>query len=210
MIKKYKTTLLVTSVVTLFPMFVGILLWQRLPIEIATHFQFDGTPDKFSSKSFAVFTMPLSLTLLHLVAMYFTLNDPKKKNMGEKLLKIVFWIVPSVSLLTHLSIYANGMGIDIDVSAISQLVIGVILILTGNYLPKSRQNYTVGIRTPWTLNDEENWNRTHRFGAWVFVISGLFMLFDIFIKSQYLIFVIMALLMLPVFYSFLLYKRKKQ
>ncbi|MDO4793622.1 MAG: SdpI family protein [Filifactor alocis] len=209
MIKKYKTTLIITLIVTLFPMLIGILLWERLPMEIATHFQFDGTADKFSSKDFAVFTMPLTMTLLQLVAMYFTLNDPKKKNMGDKMLKIVFWIVPCVSLVTHLSIYANAMEVGMDMSTVSQLVIGVLLVLIGNYLPKTKQNYSIGIRTPWTLNDEENWNKTHRFGAWIFVVCGLLMIANIFIKLQFLMFAALGFLCLPVLYSFLLYKKSK-
>ncbi|MFC4804629.1 SdpI family protein [Filifactor villosus] len=209
MIKKYTPTLIITLIVILFPMLVGILLWDRLPMEMATHFQFDGTADKFNSKTFVVFIMPLMMSFLQLVAMYFTLNDPKKKNMGEKMLKVVFWIIPLVTLFTHLSIYANAMEIGMDISAVSQLAIGVILVLMGNYLPKTKQNYTVGIRTPWTLNDEENWNKTHRVGAWTFVICGLLMIVNIFIKSQPLMFVALALLMIPVLYSFLLYKKNK-
>lgn len=203
-------TLIITSIVTLFPMLVGILLWDRLPMEMATHFQFDGTADKFNSKAFVVFIMPLMMTLLQLVAMYFTLNDPKKKNMGEKMLKVIFWIIPLVTLFTHLSIYANAMEIGMDISAVSQLAIGVILVLIGNYLPKTKQNYSLGLRTPWTLDDEENWNKTHRVGAWTFVICGLLMIANIFIKSQPLMFVALALLMIPVFYSFFLYKKNKQ
>ena len=53
------------------------------------------------------------------------------------------------------------------------VLIGVIFTIIGNYLPKCKQNYTIGIKIPWTLNNEENWNKTHRFAGWLWTVCGI-------------------------------------
>lgn len=82
--------------------------------------------------------------------------------------------------------------------------------LIGNYLPKCRQNYTMGIKLPWTLNSEENWERTHRFGGRMFVAAGICMIIAAFFGG-YGAAVIFALAMAacfaPAVYSFVLYRK---
>lgn len=59
---------------------------------------------------------------------------------------------------------------------------GVLFVVMGNYLPKAKQSYTLGIKIAWTLNSEENWNRPHRLAGWIWMISGLLMIADAFLK----------------------------
>ena len=58
-----------------------------------------------------------------------------------------------------------------DIGMLINILIGVMFVIMGNYMHKIKQNYSVGIKLPWTLNSEENWNRTHRLGSWLFVIG---------------------------------------
>ena len=95
--KEYRGKIILTSVVTVLPIVIGLLLWNRLPDMIATHFTFDNVANGWSSKPFTVLGIPIILTVLHLVAVTVSLNDPKRKNIGGKMLSVVFWIVPIVS-----------------------------------------------------------------------------------------------------------------
>ena len=205
--KEYKKLVWLTSFVTSFPMFVGIFLWDRLPMRIATHFATDNSPNRFSSKPFAVFGLPALLLLIHLISIYIAFNDPKRKNISKKNLMLVFWIVPLISLSSCLSIYSIALETEIDINVIAKLAIGAVFIFIGNYLPKCRQNYTVGLKTPWSLSSEENWNRTHRFGGWVFVVSGLAVLLSIILDQDWVIYPVIVSFFLPVLYSFVLYKK---
>ena len=91
---------------------------------------------------------------------------------------------------------------------IVSILVGILFIVIGNYMHKIKQNYTIGIKISWTLNSEENWNRTHRLSAWIFVLGGVAMIFNAFLLSEALLFlVIFALLFIPCGYSFLLYKK---
>ena len=81
-------------------------------------------------------------------------------------------------------------------------------IVMGNYLHKVKQNFTIGIRLPWTLASEENWNRTHRMASWIFVLGGIIMVINGFVQSYWLLFsILIVLFLIPCIYSFVLYKK---
>ena len=86
-------------------------------------------------------------------------------------------------------------------------------ILIGNYLPKCKQNHTIGIKIPWTLNSEENWNATHRFSGKVWVICGILILFSIFLPTNFAAYAMIAvaavMVALPIIYSYNYYKRQE-
>lgn len=208
MLKQYKKTLIITNLLTILPILVGIILWDRLPNEVATHFGTDGTPNGWSSKIFAVFGMPLFLLAMDWVCIGATMFDPKKKNIGTKMFTLILWIIPMISIFVHFAIYSVALGAEFNIGKASCILMGVIFILVGNYLPKSKQSYTVGIKLPWTYNSQENWNRTHRLGGWVWIICGVIFLFNAFFLIEWLLLAVLAAAVLvPTVYSFVLYKK---
>lgn len=207
MVKKYKKTLTLTSVIILLPIVIGLIFWNRLPDTIATHFGSDNVANGWSSKPFVVFGMPAVMLLLHWVCAAATMNDPKKKNISDKMFRVILWIVPVISLLTLSMTYMNALGIAVNIGMVTNLLMGVVFIIIGNYLPKCKQNYTAGIRIPWTLHSEENWNRTHRLAGWLLLLGGILFLINAFLLSEMMLIVIMALVFVPAVYSFFLFKK---
>ena len=207
MMKKYKKTLTLTSVIILLPIVIGLIFWNRLPDTIATHFGSDNVANGWSSKPFVVFGMPAVMLLLHWVCAADTMNDPKKKNISDKMFRVILWIVPVISLLTLSMTYMNALGIAVNIGMVTNLLMGVVFIIIGNYLPKCKQNYTAGIRIPWTLHSEENWNRTHRLAGWLLLLGGILFLINAFLLSEMMLIVIMALVFVPAVYSFFLFKK---
>jgi len=206
--KKYKSTLILTSIITLLPILIGVLLWPQLPDSIATHFNFGNTADGWSSKVFAVFGLPVILLAVHWLSIVFMLNDPKKKNIGDKIFGLMLWVVPAISLITSVLIYCNALGYTLSTGLAANLLLGVLLIVIGNLLPKCKQSYTVGIKLPWTLSSEENWNRTHRLAGWIWVLGGAAYIVNAFFLSKW-IFIPTIILMIgiPTAYSFVLYRK---
>lgn len=205
--KENKSKVIITSIVTVFPMFIGFLLWNRLPEKIATHFS-GGVADGWSTKLSAVVFLPVVLLVIHLFCLGVTLNDPKKRNIGNMMMSVIFWIVPVVSLVSNLSIYGYALGMDLNIDMIVGILVGAMFLLLGNYMSKSHQNYTVGIKLPWTLNSEENWNRTHRLAGKLWIFAGILFIGNIFFENWLIPFVMMiAVVLIPMVYSFLLYKK---
>ena len=190
--KEYKKTLIITSIVTLLPILIGLALWDKLPNEIATHFDMNGNPNGWTSKPFTVFGIPLFLLVGQWVAMAITLQDPKRKNMSGTLLKMVLWIMPIVSWIVVIASYGYELGYSTSEPTWGYALLGVMFLFVGNYLPKCRQNYTMGIKLPWTLHDEENWNHTHRLAGYLWIVAGLLMLVNVFLQQEWLMVVVMV------------------
>lgn len=206
MIKKNWKILLITSIAILLPILAGLILWDQLPEQIPLHWNMEGEVDDYSSKSFAVFGLPLILLALHWVAFFVTLSDPKNKNYSDKVLHLIFWIIPVMSIVLSAIMYSVAMGKDVRVEAVISVFLGLLFLVIGNYLPKCKQSYTIGIKLPWTLNSEENWNRTHRLAGWLWAIGGFMILvagfFGVFVLAM-AIPLIMALV--PIVYSYILH-----
>ena len=213
--KSYKKIIIITTLITILPLFVGLILWNRLPDTVATHWNFNGEANGWSSKAFAVLGLPSFLTVVHLFTVGVTLNDPKKKNIHRKMLTLVFWIVPVVSLIVNGMVFLTALQIEVNVSIAVSALVGIIFIIIGNYLPKLQQNYTAGIKLPWTLNSTENWNRTHRLGGKTFIISGILLILcgflgeimgnDLSLITMLIIIVLCA--GVPAVYSFWLFRK---
>lgn len=203
-----KKTLILTSVIILIPIAIGLFLWKQLPDTIPTHFGMDGTPNGWSSKGFTVFGMPVLLLVFHLLCVVGTSLDPKYNNMNDKLFALVLWICPVISLLVLVSCYSAALGVEMNITRYGMIGVGIVFMIIGNYLPKCKQNYTMGIKLPWTLDDEENWNHTHRMAGFLWVVGGIFVILNAFLEWEWLFLVIIAVMVgVPTVYSYLYYRK---
>lgn len=212
-LKENKWKLILTSLLILLPTLAGLILWDKLPDRIPIHFGADGKADGWSSRPFAVFGLPLIIFAFHWLCVIGTSFDPKKQNINRKLFSIVLWICPVISLVLVSVCYAYVMGWEINVAILIFLLCGLLFIILGNYLPKCRQSYTMGIKLPWTLADEANWNATHRLGGWLWVAGGLLLLVSAPLTSIPIVAVcvfigdVFLMMLIPTVYSFLYFKK---
>ena len=214
LIKKYLSTMIAASVVILIPMVVGLLLWNRLPEQITIHWGLNNTPDGWAGKQIVVFGMPALLLAAQWVGVLLTSLDPKVKNADGKPMKLVRRLIPAISLTLCGVIYGYALGLNFNMDNVALLLVGLLFLIIGNYLPKCKQSYTQGIKLPWTLKSEANSNATHRFGGKVWMLGGLLLTQCVFLPKNLLgvaILTIMPVLVLiPVVYSFLYHKREQK
>ena len=211
MLKANKKTLIIASIVILLPVLIGIVLWNRLPDRMAIHFGMNNEADGFSSRAVAVFGLPLFLLAVEWLCAAVMANDPKKQNISPKMFSFSLWIAPVISLITAAAMYSFNLGYQVNFTFVVELMLGVLFIIIGNYLPKARQNYTMGIKIPWTLANEENWNLTHRLAGYLWVICGILM--DIVsLKGTggagWLILIVALIVLIPCIYSYWLHVKK--
>ena len=208
MIKRNLKVLIISSIVTLLPIVAGLILWNQLPEQIPTHWNASGEIDGWSSKPFAVFGLPLIMVAAQWLCMLGTSADPKKENHPAKVLHLVLWIIPVLSVALNTMTYMAALGKEVRIEVIMPILIGLILAIVGNYMPKCKQNYTIGIKIPWTLNSEENWNRTHRFAGWLWTFCGIaLMLTGIIGGFRIFLFVVLLMVFAPILYSYLLFRK---
>lgn len=213
MIKNNKLKIVISSVIILLPIFAGLILWNKLPDTMAVHWGADNTANGFASKAFAVFFMPAFLVIIHLLCIFLTSFDKKQQNQNKKALNMVFWIIPVISLFTNGIMYSVALGRDVSIASLTPALIGTMLIFVGNYLPKVKQNSTIGIKIYWTLRNEENWNKTHRLAGRLWVICGLVIILSVFLPNQFMlmapVLVLILAVLIPFLYSYSIYKKHK-
>ncbi|PAV09266.1 SdpI family protein [Methanocorpusculum parvum] len=205
---KIDKTLFITSALCLAPILLGVLLYDRLPDMIPIHFDFAGDPDNWGAKPFVVFGMPALLCLLNIVC-----NVSTRKYGGENqsmLLKFARWLIAVIALIVVPITLFKAIGADIPIEVIVPVLVGVIFIIIGNYLPKTKQNPVAGVRVKWTMESAENWRRTSRFSGYLFIIGGFVMILNAFLALFWIpVFfgILIAMIAGPILYSYHLHKK---
>lgn len=186
--------------------------WNKLPDQIATHFDLEGNPNDYSSKAFGVLFMPALNIGMYFLFITLPMIDPRRKNYGLfsdkfKIIRTVLHIFLTFTFFLT-TFYALGYKFNLSM-LIMYGVLGLILVL-GNYMGNMRPNFFIGIRTPWTLSNEEVWTKTHRLTAKLWVISTLIMVVAFpFLPHMDVIFMIYvgAISIVPIVYSYILYRK---
>jgi uncharacterized membrane protein len=191
---------------------VSIIFYQFLPERIATHWGLQGQANGYMPRFWGTFFTPLlSIALLGLLILLSRI-DPKKRNLNEsyEYLIIAFLIF---MFYVQLLILLENLGFTFNMGRLLAPGIGLLFILIGLLLPKQKQNYTFGIRTPWALANEKVWARTHEYGGKLFVIAGIIACFGILFPSFAFALVIVPILLAAlgsVVYSYLVFRKLKK
>ncbi len=211
MIKKNLKMLIITSVIILLPIVAGLILWNKFPDEIPIHFNAQGVADGFGGKGLAVFGMPLLMLAVHWFCIFVTALDPKSKNITQKNVNLVLWITPAISIFVSGIIYSFALGYELNINTIFPVFFGLFFIIIGNYMPKCKQNYSIGVKVPWALESEENWNYTHRLAGKTWVIGGLLIIALSFFKTVWIFMVItIIMVIIPIVGSYLFHKKENK
>ncbi len=213
-VKKIDKFTVITSLLCLVPIILGIIYYQQLPENMATQWREQNTVSNTSPKWLTIFGIPVIMAGGNLILNFAAQNDPKKENINDtlskfvRLIPVIFsWILYPVTIFMNL----EHSPINFNIEFIASLMIGIIFIVIGNYMPKSKQSYTMGIKLPWTLDDEDNWTKTHRIGGFLFMMTGfLFVINAVFWHTIWiLVLAIVICIGVPIVYSYRLHRKKQ-
>jgi uncharacterized membrane protein len=143
--------------------------------QIAIHWGLSGSADSFAPKAIGLFMLPALVGFEAAILLLIPRFDPRR---GHLELSSTAWVGIGGAALAfmgviHLAIVASALGADIEMGRVATVSIGVLFAVIGNYLGKTRSNWFLGIRTPWTLSSERSWLLTHRLGSRLFIGLGL-------------------------------------
>lgn len=213
MIKNHKWKAIISSVVILLPILFGLIMWNQLPATMVSHWGGDGVADGTASKGFMVFGLPLILLALQWLLLLAETVMQKNNPQNSKIVAIQYGIMPVISLVVHVFIYSVALEKDWDLFALIPVLIGVLFIYIGNYLPKTVRNYTMGIKLRWTMGNDENWQKTHRLGGQIWFWSGLVMIASALLPVKVAVGIMIAVIAVgvavPTVYSYCIYKKHK-
>ena len=206
--------------VAIIPLIYLLVIWNSLPEKIAVHFDWQGHPDRYGNKN-ELLLMVAILSLVSIGLFYLLSNiyriDPKKyaAENKDRLLRMAFVISIFISALSCFIIYSSAKeGFELGIRYVFAGV-GLLFSFIGNYMHTIKPNYFAGFRVPWTLNNEENWRKTHLLGGRLWFAGGLVIAIVCLLlpdSVSMIIFLIltMVLVIIPLVYSYRLYKNKNE
>lgn len=199
MIKKNLWKYILSSILTLLPIF--------YIIPVSNHNDVIVKSFGWSFVLVPVITCIINITLFIVEAIQY-----KKQEQSIKIKNLTIWTVPFISIYVSSMIFALASGLEISVPVLVAPLLGVMFIVMGNYMPKARQNRTFGIKIKWTLENEENWNATHRFAGKLWVVLGVLMLLTVFLPEIAFIISFVVIITVSVvaatLYSYLYHKKQ--
>ncbi|MBR1969047.1 MAG: DUF1648 domain-containing protein [Clostridia bacterium] len=166
--------LIATSLVCLLPILLGIYLWNELPETIAIHFNFYNEPDTFVSKEVAVFGLPFLMMFIQVFSSVVTDLNAKKHGESKKIERVAKWIIPVMSVVLYAVTLGYALGFSIDIRKCAMIILGIVFIVLGNYMPKLDyvKNYKL---------DTDKARKTNRIMGFSLVIMGILGFITIFL-----------------------------
>ena len=189
-------------------------VWPTLPDIVPTHFGIDGQPNDWSHKTLLIYLVPGMVVGIYLLFTVIPMIDPKGKisNMGGKYFLFKLFMILFMSALCFIIINA-AITKTIGNGNMVFLLVGGLFAFMGNYMQAIKPNYFIGIRTPWTLESEMVWRKTHLFGGKLFFAAGLLtMVLPFMLKGSFhyvFVAIVLVAALVPMIYSFILFKQEK-
>lgn len=186
----------------------GIIFYNQMPEQLPIHWNISNQPDNFASKQFVIFGLPLIMTAFHLLCC--ALDNVNSNGTNPKSIKtLTRLILPIITIVIESTTVMYVADMLTDIGLICCLIVGIIFIFMGNYLPKTQPNCTFGIKFPWTLYNEDVWRRTHRLAGWMTVVGGIITIITAFLDAYYVCLTTMFVaLIVPVVYSYIISIKK--
>ena len=199
--------------VALLPFVYLAYIWNELPKEVPMHWNASGEIDRWGDKS-ELFMMLFMLTgITYFVFLIIPYIDPKQKlqNMGNKLNNLRLILALFMSALAIYILYSVQQKTSNQVLIFP--LVGLLFAFLGNYFKTIKPNYFIGIRTPWTLENEEVWKKTHLIGGKLWFVGGLLMALTFVLPNKIQIYTFLAIAavitIVPIVYSYLEFKKIK-
>ncbi len=194
----------------------GFYFYQHFPAQVATHWNFRGEINGYSSPFLAAFLLPLMMGGMYLLFMFLPYLDPRRDQYAAFAATYRQFkdLIISVLFILFLMVGFNGVGHKINIGFWTPILIGALFVGIGLLLNKIKMNWFMGIRTPWTLSSETVWNKTHEVSGRVFSLAGLLLAATVLAPAGgkivlFILSIAVLVLALPA-YSYILYAREKK
>jgi uncharacterized membrane protein len=175
--KSFFSQNIVGMILLVIPFILIVVFWNDLPEKIPMHWNVEGEVDRYGSKAFGILALPVFNVILFLLFVILPKIDPRQKNyrfFGTSY-NIIRIGLNSFMLVLFIIILAASLGYELNIGLIVIYLTLTLFLVIGNLFGKIRPNYFLGLRTPWTLDNEEVWRKTHRLAGAIWVWSTVVM-----------------------------------
>jgi len=190
---------------------IAFIFYPQMPARMASHWDATGAVDGYTSRFLGLFLIPFIATAVTALFLAIPVIDPLKANIAKFRLYFDWFIVLFLLFFEYLYILTIlwNKNVAFDFTQALLPAMGVLFIYIGIMIRNAKRNYMIGIRTPWTLANDEVWNRTHSLGGKLFIVAGVLSALGAIWPKYALVFVLVPLLtvtLVTVIYSYVIYK----
>ena len=213
--KNLRKLLGLTAVTLLLMLLISAWAWGQIPADaqVPVHWNAAGEVDRYGGKVEGLLLSPIITAGLMVLVAFITRIEPRRGNFlqSEKAFTMFWYVLLLFFLMLHVTTTGIALGYNIPLPLVIGVGIGLMFIVLGNFMGKIRSTYTFGIRTPWTLDSDLSWNKTHRLGGKLFMATGVLVLLTAVLGSSILMFwVLMGGILITVgvsmVYSYIVWK----
>ena len=208
---KTKTADIISIAMMAFIAALTMYVYPELPEQMPTHWNAQGQVDDYTAKPWGAIIFPVLALAVFLIMKLIPVISPRGFRTDEFRPVVNIFQVSLVTFMAGIGTMTilEALGYPMPVNRLVFAATGLLLIILGNFMGKVRKNFFLGIRTPWTLASDEVWSRTHRLGGRMLMLGGAVMALSavIDIPIQFGVSAVVVLALLPVAYSFVLYRR---
>ncbi len=179
---KMKKLTLVTTLLTLAPMLLGIMVYSQLPAKIAIHFGVDNEPNGWANRPLAVFGIPVLMALVQLFIMWTSTRSSRINGGSRRMEMVTIAIVPILTVVLYIITIALALGAKVDVGRIAMFVVAITFIALGNYIPTVTYEQQTAMRPFRIMRNQKNWGLVSRMTGYVMVFGGLLVVISLFIS----------------------------
>ncbi len=204
---------ILVSLIVVLCFVVGFYSYFLMPEQMASHWNFKGEADGYTSREFGVFFFPFLISLIALLLFFVPKIDPLKKNIEkfkDDYEMFIVWFTVFFFYLYVLTLLWN-MGIAFNMNMVLMPGFGLFFYFIGNLIEKAKRNFFIGIRTPWTLSSDKVWDKTHQLGGKLYKTIGILAFISIFFSDYAFFFVFIPIIIFSiylVFYSYFQFKKE--
>jgi uncharacterized membrane protein len=203
---------LIVLAIALISFIIGITLYPQMPERMASHWNAQGLADGYTSRFWGIYLMPIISLVLLVLLLLVPRIDPLKANIGKFKGYYYSFVILIMLFFTYIYILTLiwNKGGRFDMGQLMTPAIGILFYIAGVMISKAKRNYFIGIRTPWTLNNEEVWNKTHRLGGLLFKISGVIAVIGVIFPKYIMFFILVPVLVtatVSIVYSYVVYQK---
>lgn len=210
--KKIKMkSLIITSVVCLLPIICGLIFYNELPERIAIHWGIDNNPNGYFSKPAFVFGMPIIMLALQIFCSIVSDLSDKNPEANKKAVTVYKWLIPIITVVLYIVTIAIALGNSLDIRKIVMILLGVLFIISGNYMPKIRSDYYMNAKIFWVKNrDEKLVNKAIKISAYGLIIFGILFILSILFNPMVSIVILIAMLLFCMFIYLYVYIKSRK
>jgi uncharacterized membrane protein len=210
-----KLTIILSFILIIIATGVGLTLSAQLPDPMPSHWNAAGQVDGYMTKVWGIFMMPLVTAGLTLLLVFVPQIDPLRANIAQFRSLYNLFIVGFVAYMLY--VYAltllASLGYDFNMTLMLIPAMGLVFIGIGYMMKSAKRNFFIGIRTPWTLSSDTIWDETHKLGAKMFMGSGAVVFLSAFLGESgvwLMMAALFAAVLVPIVYSYVLWKRENK